>query len=86
MKSYNFRVVIEEDNFEDGREAYHAHCPALKKQGASTWGNTIEEALKNIQEVVQLIIAELIEDGEPIPEGPESEVKILSEPHVVVNL
>jgi predicted RNase H-like HicB family nuclease len=30
MKSYVFRVVIEPDKFEDGREAWHASCPALK--------------------------------------------------------
>ncbi|MFQ6065754.1 MAG: hypothetical protein ACE5K3_00560 [bacterium] len=33
MKTYIFKVMIEEDPFEDGRMAYHAFCPALK--GAS---------------------------------------------------
>ena len=29
MNTYTFEVVIEEDEFEDGRPAYHAYCPAL---------------------------------------------------------
>jgi predicted RNase H-like HicB family nuclease len=36
VKSYAFRVVIEEDAFENSRKAYHAYCPALK--GCHTWG------------------------------------------------
>jgi hypothetical protein len=43
MKSYIFRVVIEPDKFEDGRDAWHGFCPALK--GCHTWGHTYEEAL-----------------------------------------
>jgi Uncharacterised protein family (UPF0150). len=31
--------------------AYHVHCPALEEYGASTWGYTEKEALKNIREV-----------------------------------
>lgn len=62
MKSYNFKVVIEPDD-----DRWHAYCPALKKQGASTWGNTQQEAMKHIQEVIQMIVEELIEDGEKIP-------------------
>jgi len=27
MKSHPFKVVIEEDAFEDGPKAYHAYCP-----------------------------------------------------------
>ncbi len=30
MKTYTFKVIIEEDFFDDGREAYHAYAPALK--------------------------------------------------------
>lgn len=44
-----------------------AYCPALKHVGASTWGDTQEEALKHVGEVVEMIVKELIEDGEPIP-------------------
>ena len=74
-KTYIFRVVIEEDHFEDGKEAYHIYCPALKKYSASTWGYTKEEALKNIKEVIEMIIEELVEDGISIPETPITSVQ-----------
>jgi len=54
MKTYLFEVIIKEDPFEDGRIAYHACCPSLK--GASTWGYTRGEALKNIQEVIEMTV------------------------------
>jgi hypothetical protein len=28
LKSYVFKVVVEPDEHEDGRETYQAHCPA----------------------------------------------------------
>jgi predicted RNA binding protein YcfA (HicA-like mRNA interferase family)/predicted RNase H-like HicB family nuclease len=77
MKTYVFRVVIEPDE-----DRWSAHCPALLKYSAVTWGNTQEEALKHIQEVVQLVVEELMEDGEPIPE----DVQVSQEPLVAVTL
>jgi predicted RNase H-like HicB family nuclease len=35
--------------------------------GGATWGKTREEALKNIQEVIEMIVEELAEEGEAIP-------------------
>ena len=81
MKTYVFRVVIESD--EDG---WFACCPLLEKQGAATWGHTQEEALKNIQEVLQMTIESMIEHGEPVPEGPIREVRVFSEPNVAVTI
>ena len=46
--------------------------------------HTREEALKNMREVVGMIVEELIEDGEYIPEALEKEVRIFSEPRVMV--
>lgn len=65
LKSYIFRVVIEEDAQADEPKAFHAHCPALK--GCHTWGHTYEEALSHIKEAVELYIEDLREAGEPIP-------------------
>jgi hypothetical protein len=48
VKSYVFKVVIEEDQFEDGRPGFSAHRPSLKE--AYTWGETKEEALERIPE------------------------------------
>ena len=55
MKTYTFRVIVEPDG-----DRWHAHCPALEQYGAATWGLTQEEALKHIQEVVQMVIQELL--------------------------
>lgn len=82
MKTYLFKVVVEEDPFEDGRMAYHAYCPALK--GTSTWGYTMEEALKNIREVVEMTIESMREHGEPILEKPG--VEISTEPRVAITV
>ena len=64
MKSYIFPVVLEKDE-----DTWRAFIPHLESKGASTWGYTKEEALKNIQEVAQIVIEELIEDGESLPEN-----------------
>ena len=77
MKTYIFKVVLEPDE-----DRWSAHCPALFPQGAATWGNTREEALKHINEVVQMIVQELAEDGEPIPE----DVLVSQEPLVSITV
>lgn len=71
MKSYTFRVVIEEDPFEDGTMAYHAYVPALP--GCRTWAYTKREVMKNIQEAVQCYLEALMQLGEPIPTESEDE-------------
>ena len=69
MRSYIFRVTVEEDVLEDGRKAHHASCPALK--GCHTWGHTYAEALANIREAVGPYIEDLRDSGEVIPGGVE---------------
>jgi predicted RNase H-like HicB family nuclease len=77
MKTYVFRVVVEPDE-----DRWFASCPALRQYAATTWGHTQEEALKHIREVVQMVVEELIEDGEPIPE----DVQVSQEPLVAVTI
>ena len=77
MKTYSFKIVVEPDG-----ARWHAYCPALEHIGGATWGNTREEAIKHISEVVEMVIKELHEDGEPIPE----DLKISDEPLVSVTL
>jgi len=83
-RSFTFRVVIDEDRFEDGEQAYHAFAPALK--GCHTWGHTYEEALANIHEAVELYVEDLIENGEQIPVDDDQNVLDKSTPAVVVNI
>ena len=77
MKTYNFKVVIEPDeDFDGNRSGWHVYVPALKGIGASTWGETREGALRNLSEVVHMIVEEFIEDGRSLPEGPEDSVEV----------
>ncbi len=82
LKTYIFQVVLEEDRFLDGRQAYLAYCPALK--GATTWGYTPHEALRNLQEVITLILEDMQARGEPLPTG--RGVTVSKEPKITVTL
>lgn len=79
-KTYVFKVVLEEDPFDDGTMAYHVYVPALK--GCRSWGYTIEEALQNIQEAVEVYLEDLKKHNEPIPEGPAEFVTGFTKPVV----
>ncbi|OGM21781.1 hypothetical protein A2714_04410 [Candidatus Woesebacteria bacterium RIFCSPHIGHO2_01_FULL_38_9] len=59
----NYRVIIEQD--EDG--IYVASVPSL--QGCYTEGNTFEEALKNIEDVLKLHIKARKERGLPLDDS-----------------
>ena len=63
MKSYLFPVVVEADE-----DRWSAHIPGLVEKGGATWGRTQEEALRNIQEVGQMVIEDMLESGELLPE------------------
>jgi len=84
VKSYIFKVVVEEDQFEDGRPGYSAYCPALDELGAYTWGETREQALQRIQEAVKLVVDRLVEAGKPLP--PDAALLEVESPAVVVTV
>ncbi|MDJ0648235.1 MAG: type II toxin-antitoxin system HicB family antitoxin [Xenococcaceae cyanobacterium MO_188.B19] len=58
---YNYTVLLEKEP-EGG---YHAFCPILK--GCHSQGDTVEEAIENITEAVELYLESLIADNQPIP-------------------
>lgn len=62
MAKYNFQIVIEQD--EDG--VYVASVPSLP--GCYTQGDTFEDALKNIEDVIEMVVQELKDEGKQIPE------------------
>ncbi len=69
MKTYSFQVVIEEDEWLDERikdPVWRAYIPALVHQGASSWGYTQKEALKNLQDAVDLLFEYLSEQEKEI--------------------
>lgn len=77
MKSYTFPIEIEADE-----DRWFARVPGLESQGAATWGYTREEALRNIQEVAQMVIECLVEDGTGLPPS----VRESNEPTISINV
>jgi predicted RNase H-like HicB family nuclease len=61
-QTYNYTVLLERE--EDG--GYHAFCPILK--GCHSQGETVEEAIENITEAIELYLESLIADHLPIPQ------------------
>lgn len=87
MKTYNFKVVVERDEDFDGNPSgWHAYVPALERVGGSTWGETQEQALKNIGDVVRLVVESMLEHGEHIPDEPADQVEVTVEPRVTVTV
>jgi predicted RNase H-like HicB family nuclease len=90
MKTYNFKVVVEPDEDAEGNPAWYASCPALESAGAATSGRTREEALRQINEVIHMIVLEFIEEGKALPEGPEDAVRVelvsQEEPRIAVTV
>jgi len=84
LKSYVFKVVVEDDEHEDGHKAFRAYCPALESAGAATWGDTREEALKNMGDVLQMVVEELLAEGKEIP--PDALIASVESPAVVVSV
>jgi len=60
LRKYRIQVIIEQD--EDG--VYIASCPSL--QGCYAQGDTFEEALENIKDVIEMCLEELVEEEKPI--------------------
>ncbi len=77
MRSFVLRVVLEPDE-----DVWRAYIPELEDKGGATWGHTREEALRNMQEVAQMVMEELDEDGEPLPPS----VTVSDQPLVAVSL
>lgn len=55
------QVILEPD--EDG--GYHVYCPSLP--GCHSQGDSIDEALANIKEAIELFIEDMVDNGEVIP-------------------
>lgn len=84
MKTYVSKVVVEDDEHEDGHTAFRAYCAALEFIGASTWGAIPEEAMKNIAELLHRSVDELVEEGTEIP--PDAIIASAESPTVPVTV
>ncbi|MBI4639725.1 MAG: type II toxin-antitoxin system HicB family antitoxin [Candidatus Tectomicrobia bacterium] len=87
MKTYTFKVILEKDKWPDEpdeKAVWRASIPILP--AAHAWGDTKHQALENLKNAVDLIIEDLIERGETIPEEPHAYVQISDEPLVSVTV
>ncbi len=57
QRVYNYTVLLEKED--DG--GYHAFCPILK--GCHSQGDSVEEAIANITEAIELYLESLIADN-----------------------
>jgi predicted RNase H-like HicB family nuclease len=80
VTTYRFSAVVEPD---EGQ--WYAYCPALVRQGGATWGETREQALANLEEVIGIVIASMLEHGDPLPTT-VCEPEIASEPLISVTV
>ena len=62
MKVHDFKVILEPDE----ESGYVVTCPSLS--GCYSQGETIDEALSNIREAIELCLEDLNERGEEIPD------------------
>ena len=62
MKAYTYRVIVEPDE----NNTFHAFVPALP--GCHTWGETFDEARRNVRDAIDAYLRSLKSDGESIPE------------------
>ena len=61
-QTFTYRIIIEPD---DGG-TFHGYVPALP--GCHTWGKTLNATKKHLREALQLYLASLKDDNEPIPQ------------------
>ncbi len=87
MKTYLFQAVLEQDKWPDEpdeKAVWRAYIPALEHKGAASWGYTEKEALENLENAVDLLVAHLLEIGEGIPTDPPSQIQVSDVPLVAI--
>ncbi|MCC7572368.1 MAG: type II toxin-antitoxin system HicB family antitoxin [Candidatus Methanofastidiosum sp.] len=62
MESLKFPIIIEKDS-----DGYFAFCPDI--EGCYTQGDTYEEVIENIKDVIKLLLEEMSETGQKLPEN-----------------
>jgi antitoxin HicB len=63
LNSLDFKVFLEREEDYGG---YVVRCPSI--QGCYSQGKTVEEALTNIREAIELCLEDMESRGEPLPE------------------
>ncbi len=79
MKLYKLPVVLRGPD-EDTEDKYLAEVPILP--GCRAWGDTVSEALENIQSVATAFIQSYKEHGDPLPPEVEAASQEVTEPPI----
>ncbi len=58
--NHTYRIIIEPD-----AKGFHGYVPALK--GCHTWGKTITETKKHLEQAMGLYLESLVAHGQPVP-------------------
>lgn len=53
-----YRAILEQD-----QDRWSARIPELEAQGVATWGYTRDEAVRNLEEVLEMVTEDLQEDA-----------------------
>lgn len=70
---FNYRVIIEPEKM-GKKTVYNAYCPTL---GLADYGDSIDEAIKNIESLIKFHIECLLQDGLEVPsENTEKELNL----------
>ncbi len=89
MKTYSFQVVLEKDRLPDEpdeKAVWRAYVPSLEHQGAANWEYTQREAIRNLQNAVDLLFEYLIEQGEELPSEPTTQIQVSDVPLIAVTI
>ena len=62
MTTYRYTIILEREP--DG--GFHAYCPTLK--GCHSQGDSLDEAIDNIREAIEIYLESVEAHGEPIPQ------------------
>ena len=64
-KVLDYQIIVSKDEYPGGGGAgFTAYCPTL---GVADDGDTIDQALANVREAIELYIESLAQDGLPVP-------------------
>ena len=89
MRTYSFQAVLEKDKWPDEPDenaVWRAYITALENQGAASWGYTQKEALKNLQDAVDLLVEYLLDHGKELPFEPCSQIQVSDKPLIAVTI
>lgn len=73
-KILNYRIIIEPEK-QGKKTVYNAYCPTL---GLADYGDSIDEAVKNIKGLIKFHIESLLEKGLEVPQENTSKELITS--------